>query len=140
MGGKQGFGFDAAFVVKKFCHHALHPIQSITQTTCRITASGLDQRIVEDGVALERLSAGGSTNGGEGIDLAYKTARQHFTQEGVNRVILCTDGDFNVGRIQSGDLVYDDVLTWATESLRTDSFGYRREFTTLVRSAKSLGN
>ena len=47
--------------------------------------------------ALERLSAGGSTNGGAGIELAYATAQQHFIQNGVNRVILATDGDFNVG-------------------------------------------
>ena len=47
--------------------------------------------------ALTALSAGGSTNGGQGIALAYQTARSNFLSEGVNRVILCTDGDFNVG-------------------------------------------
>ncbi len=47
--------------------------------------------------ALDRLRAGGSTNGGEGIRLAYKTARRHFDPEGINRVILASDGDFNVG-------------------------------------------
>ncbi|KFL37609.1 vWA domain-containing protein [Arenimonas donghaensis] len=47
--------------------------------------------------ALSRLEAGGSTNGGEGIDLAYAMARQAFVENGVNRVILATDGDFNVG-------------------------------------------
>jgi Ca-activated chloride channel family protein len=47
--------------------------------------------------ALENLAAGGSTNGGAGIELAYKVAQQNFIQGGVNRVILCTDGDFNVG-------------------------------------------
>ncbi|MCA9261936.1 MAG: von Willebrand factor type A domain-containing protein, partial [Planctomycetales bacterium] len=47
--------------------------------------------------ALDRLSAGGSTAGGAGIKLAYETARQNFIEGGVNRVILCTDGDFNVG-------------------------------------------
>jgi Ca-activated chloride channel family protein len=55
--------------------------------------------------ALEGLQAGGSTNGGEGIELAYKTAREHFVQEGTNRVILCTDGDFNVGTTSESDLV-----------------------------------
>ena len=49
------------------------------------------------GKALSRLSAGGSTNGGAGIQLAYATARDNFITDGVNRVILCTDGDFNVG-------------------------------------------
>jgi Ca-activated chloride channel family protein len=47
--------------------------------------------------ALNNLSAGGSTAGGEGIELAYATARLTFQREGVNRVILATDGDFNVG-------------------------------------------
>ena len=47
--------------------------------------------------ALEQLQAGGSTNGGEGIRLAYALARQAFVKDGVNRVILATDGDFNVG-------------------------------------------
>ncbi|SDX28130.1 vWA domain-containing protein [Lysobacter enzymogenes] len=49
--------------------------------------------------ALERLQAGGSTNGGDGIRLAYATARQSFIKDGVNRVILATDGDFNVGTV-----------------------------------------
>jgi Ca-activated chloride channel family protein len=48
--------------------------------------------------ALEQLYAGGSTNGGAGIELAYATARQNYIDGGVNRVILATDGDFNVGR------------------------------------------
>jgi Ca-activated chloride channel family protein len=54
--------------------------------------------------ALGRLSAGGSTAGGAGIVLAYKIAEQNFIKEGVNRVILCTDGDFNVGVTSTGDL------------------------------------
>ncbi len=47
--------------------------------------------------AIDRLVAGGSTAGGEGIQLAYKIAKENFNKEGNNRVILCTDGDFNVG-------------------------------------------
>ena len=47
--------------------------------------------------ALSRLNAGGSTAGGEGIRLAYQLAEANFDQNGVNRVILATDGDFNVG-------------------------------------------
>ncbi|THD05693.1 hypothetical protein B1810_01240 [Panacagrimonas perspica] len=47
--------------------------------------------------ALDRLSAGGSTNGGEGIQLAYAMARKGWIEGGVNRVLLATDGDFNVG-------------------------------------------
>lgn len=55
--------------------------------------------------AIERLESGGSTNGGAGIALAYKTAREHFIEGGVNRVILCTDGDFNVGVTSRDELV-----------------------------------
>jgi Ca-activated chloride channel family protein len=47
--------------------------------------------------ALDRLKAGGSTAGGEGIQLAYRTARATFMKGGVNRIFLATDGDFNVG-------------------------------------------
>ncbi|ARU54577.1 hypothetical protein OLMES_0473 [Oleiphilus messinensis] len=47
--------------------------------------------------ALYRLSAGGSTNGGEGIEQAYALARENYIPGGTNRVILCTDGDLNVG-------------------------------------------
>ena len=54
--------------------------------------------------ALEQLQAGGSTNGASGIQLAYETARQNFIRGGVNRVILCTDGDFNVGVTDEGAL------------------------------------
>lgn len=54
--------------------------------------------------ALEQLQAGGSTNGASGIQLAYETARQNFIRNGVNRVILCTDGDFNVGITDEGAL------------------------------------
>ena len=54
--------------------------------------------------AIDHLQAGGSTNGGAGIELAYKVAQQHFVKEGINRVILCTDGDFNVGVSDRGSL------------------------------------
>jgi|GEM_PF-283447 len=55
--------------------------------------------------ALDRLQAGGSTNGGDGIRLAYQMALDNFITGGVNRVILCTDGDFNVGTTGNDDLV-----------------------------------
>jgi Ca-activated chloride channel homolog len=54
--------------------------------------------------AIYRLHAGGSTNGASGIQLAYQTARENFIPGGVNRVILATDGDFNVGITNRGDL------------------------------------
>jgi Ca-activated chloride channel family protein len=55
--------------------------------------------------AIEQLRAGGSTNGGAGIQLAYDVAAQHFIKKGTNRVILATDGDFNVGVASPGELV-----------------------------------
>ncbi|MEO0795576.1 MAG: VWA domain-containing protein [Verrucomicrobiota bacterium] len=55
--------------------------------------------------ALNNLQAGGSTNGAQGIELAYATAQKHFIDDGNNRVILCTDGDFNVGVSDRGRLV-----------------------------------
>lgn len=59
--------------------------------------------------ALDRLNAGGSTAGGAGIELAYKTAAAQFVQGGNNRVILATDGDFNVG--VSNDNELEDLIT-----------------------------
>jgi Ca-activated chloride channel family protein len=47
--------------------------------------------------AIDRLESGGSTAGGAGLELAYRTAREHFLRDGNNRVILASDGDFNVG-------------------------------------------
>ena len=51
------------------------------------------------------LSSGGSTNGGDGIRLAYEQAQKNFIKGGINRVILCTDGDFNVGTVNTKQLV-----------------------------------
>ena len=55
--------------------------------------------------AINNLEAGGSTAGGEGIILAYKTAKENFIKNGNNRIILATDGDFNVGVSSDDDLV-----------------------------------
>jgi Ca-activated chloride channel family protein len=54
--------------------------------------------------ALDKLNAGGSTAGGAGIELAYKTAQEYFIKGGNNRVILATDGDFNVGASSDKDM------------------------------------
>ncbi|MBE0390929.1 VWA domain-containing protein [Flavobacterium sp. PL002] len=54
--------------------------------------------------ALENLNAGGSTAGGAGIELAYKIAQENFIKDGNNRVILATDGDFNVGSSANTDM------------------------------------
>jgi Ca-activated chloride channel homolog len=66
------------------------------------TSGSNQERILN---ALEQLEAGGSTNGGEGIRLAYQQALASFDRNAVNRVILCTDGDFNVGMTNQGELV-----------------------------------
>ncbi len=65
--------------------------------------SGTDQVAILD--ALSNLHAGGSTAGGAGIQLAYTVARNSFVKGGNNRVILATDGDFNVGASSDGELV-----------------------------------
>jgi Ca-activated chloride channel family protein len=64
--------------------------------------SGSDKMKIKE--ALENLEAGGSTAGGDGIELAYKLAKENFLQNGNNRVILATDGDFNVGIASEGEL------------------------------------
>ena len=64
---------------------------------------GSDQEKIQS--AIEQMAAGGSTNGGAGIKLAYQVAEKHFIEEGINRVVLCTDGDFNVGTTDQDELV-----------------------------------
>jgi Ca-activated chloride channel family protein len=54
--------------------------------------------------ALDRLTAGGSTAGGAGIKLAYEVAKENFQEEGNNRIILATDGDFNVGASSNAEM------------------------------------
>ena len=66
------------------------------------STSGGDKKTIID--ALENLQAGGSTAGGAGIQLAYAIAKQNFRQGGNNRVILATDGDFNIGESSNGGM------------------------------------
>lgn len=75
--------------------------------------------------ALDNLSAGGSTAGGAGIELAYKLAQQNFKKNGNNRVILATDGDFNVGA--SSDKAMETLIEEKRKSgvfLSVLGFGY----------------
>ncbi|UMQ43472.1 von Willebrand factor type A domain-containing protein [Chryseobacterium sp. Y16C] len=65
------------------------------------TSAGEKDKIIG---ALDKLQAGGSTAGGEGIELAYKLAQENFIKGGNNRVIIATDGDFNVGASSTEDL------------------------------------
>ncbi len=64
--------------------------------------------------AIENLQAGGSTAGGAGILLAYKTAEENFIKGGNNRIVICTDGDFNVGASNQNEL--EDLITKKRES------------------------
>ncbi len=68
--------------------------------------NGIEKNVIMD--AIENLSSGGSTAGGEGIELAYKLAEENFIEKGNNRVILATDGDFNVGA--SSDRAMEDLI------------------------------
>lgn len=67
------------------------------------STSGAQRERIEN--AIEQLQAGGSTNGAAGIKLAYETAQEHFVKNGINRVILATDGDFNIGVTSQGELI-----------------------------------
>jgi Ca-activated chloride channel family protein len=67
------------------------------------STSGADKGAILE--AIDRLQAGGSTAGGAGIRLAYDVAREHFDRDGNNRVILATDGDFNVGVSSDAEMV-----------------------------------
>jgi len=91
--------------------------------------------------ALDRLSAGGSTNGGAGIELAYAQARQGFIEGGVNRVILATDGDFNVGNVNFEGLI--DMVERQRESgvaLTTLGFGTGNYNDHLMEQLADAGN
>ncbi len=74
--------------------------------------SGSNKQTIKN--AIDNLQAGGSTAGGEGIQLAYKIARENFKANGNNRVILCTDGDFNVGL--SSDAAMEALIEKERES------------------------
>lgn len=87
--------------------------------------SGADKETIL--LSLDKLQAGGSTNGGQGIDLAYKIAKENFIANGVNRVILATDGDFNVG-------IYD------TEMLKTLVADQRKSGIALTTLGFGQGN
>ena len=82
---------------------------------------GSDNTRIRD--ALGRLNAGGSTNGGEGLRLAYRLARENFIPGGVNRVILATDGDFNVGVTGHSELI-DIVKSDADRGIFMTALGF----------------
>ena len=73
--------------------------------------------------AIDGLNAGGSTNGGKGIELAYGVAESYFIDGGTNRVILCTDGDFNVG-VSSQSALVDLITQKAKSNIFLSVFGF----------------
>lgn len=91
--------------------------------------------------AIDRLTAGGSTNGGAGIHLAYALARQSFVDGGINRVILATDGDFNVGTTDQHAL--EDLVSRQRESgvaLTVLGFGAGNYNDSLMQRLAQAGN
>ena len=91
--------------------------------------------------AIDNLNAGGSTNGGAGIKLAYSLAQQGFIKGGVNRVILASDGDFNVGTVNFEALV--ELVSEQRKSniaLTTLGFGTGNYNDHLVEQLSNKGN
>ena len=91
--------------------------------------------------ALDRLGAGGSTNGGDGIRLAYAVAEEHYIDGGINRVVLATDGDFNVGTVDHDALL--DVIERNRErgvALTTLGFGQGNYNDHLLEQLADHGN
>jgi Ca-activated chloride channel family protein len=84
------------------------------------TSGNQKERII---TVLNSLSAGGSTAGGEGIQLAYRVARENFIPGGNNRVILATDGDFNVG-ISSNAELEEMIAEKSRENIFLSVLGY----------------
>ena len=82
-------------------HVAIVVYAGATGLVLEPTSGANKKKIIE---SLDNLEAGGSTAGGAGIQLAYAVAKQHFKANGNNRVILATDGDFNVGESSNGGM------------------------------------
>ena len=93
--------------------------EGVTLPSTRMDAQGRDRAIA----AIANLEAGGSTNGGGGILRAYELAKEQFISGGTNRVILATDGDFNVGLTHQEELV-NMVKNKATDGIYLTVLGY----------------
>lgn len=105
------------------------------------STSGADKKQILR--ALDRLKAGGSTHGSQGIELAYRTAVDNFIPNGVNRVILCTDGDFNVGVTSTGDLmrlIEEKAKSGVFLSVLGFGMGNYKDSTTEMLADKGNGN
>jgi len=101
--------------------------------------AGNDHLAIEN--ALLKLSAGGSTHGSQGIELAYQLAQQNMIKDGINRVILATDGDFNVGTTNIDTL--KDLIEKKKElgiGLTTLGFGQGNYNDHLMEQLADIGN
>jgi Ca-activated chloride channel family protein len=91
--------------------------------------------------ALDSLTAGGSTNGAAGIQLAYRIAEEHKIEEGINRIIIASDGDLNVGMTNIDEL--KDLITKKREngiSLTTLGYGSGNYNYSLMEQLADTGN
>lgn len=73
--------------------------------------------------AIDRLNAGGSTNGEAAIKLAYQQAKQNFKKDGINRILMLTDGDFNVG-VSNTDEMLDIIKRNRDDGVSLSTFGF----------------
>lgn len=91
--------------------------------------------------ALESMQSGGSTYGEGGLKLAYKKAKEHFNKEGINRILLCTDGDFNVGVGDTESLKkYVEKEKESGVTLSTIGFGTGNYNDDLMEQIADIGN
>lgn len=100
---------------------------------------GNEQRKIRRG--FEELDAGGSTYGSGGIERAYEIAEENFIEDGVNRIIICSDGDFNVGRTSQADL--EELISEKKEKgifLSTLGFGMYNFSDTTMETLADCGN
>ncbi|WP_426416155.1 vWA domain-containing protein [Aestuariirhabdus sp. LZHN29] len=106
-----------------------------------VLAPTAGNRQAEIAQALQQLEAGGSTNGAAGIELAYQMAQQGFIEGGINRVVLATDGDFNVGTVNLDTL--KNLIERRRESgisLTTLGFGQGNYNDALMEQLADVGN
>lgn len=91
--------------------------------------------------AFEKLNASGSTNGGDGIKTAYEVANRNYIEDGVNRVIICSDGDFNVGLTTKDEL--EELITQKKDEgifLSTLGFGMGNYSDVTMETLADKGN
>lgn len=104
-----------------------------------VSAGGAERAEIER--VIDGLATGGGSNGADGIDRAYELAQKNFIQNGVNRVILITDGDFNVGNYSSAGLLeLAGRKRAAGVSLTTVGFGFGSYNGSILERLASRGN